>query len=56
MLHIPGKYLTIIQVENDALEPVFEFLTVRNIGKYLMNSEIKFQKFFLFADFIPKFN
>lgn len=41
MLHIPGKYLTIIQVEKDALEPVFEFLNVQNIGRVFIQPEEK---------------
>lgn len=32
MLHLPGKFLTILQVEKEALEPVYEFLKSQNIG------------------------
>jgi hypothetical protein len=31
-LHITGKFLIILQVEKDALEPVFDFLKSQNIG------------------------
>ena len=30
MLHIPGRFLTILQVEKEALEPVYEFLKGQN--------------------------
>lgn len=30
MLHIPGKFITILQVEKEALEPVYEFLKEQN--------------------------
>lgn len=41
MLHIPGKYITILQVEKDALEPVFEFLQVQNFGRVYIQPEEK---------------
>ena len=41
MLHIPGKYLTILQVEKDALEPVFEYLNVQNVGRVFIQPEEK---------------
>ena len=41
MLHIPGKYITILQVEKDALEPVFEFLKDQNLGKVYIQPEEK---------------
>lgn len=41
MLHIPGKYLTIIQVEKEALKPVFEFLKDQNFGKVYIQPEEK---------------
>lgn len=51
MLHIPVIYLTILQVEKDALEPVFEFLKAskpgrvyiqpdgKEIGRYIFDTE-----------------
>lgn len=41
MLHIPGKHLTILQVEKDALEPVFEFLNVQKFGRVYIQPEEK---------------
>lgn len=41
MLHIPAKYITILQVERDALEPVFEFLKEQNFGRVYIQPEEK---------------
>ncbi|MCX6325624.1 MAG: hypothetical protein NT144_03070 [Bacteroidia bacterium] len=41
MLHIPGKYIIILQVERDASEPVFEFLKVQNFGRVYIQPEEK---------------
>jgi hypothetical protein len=41
MLHIPGKYITILQVEKEAIEPVFEFLKDQNVGKVYIQPEEK---------------
>ena len=41
MLHIPGKFITILQVEKAALEPVFEFLKSQNLGKVYIQPEEK---------------
>jgi hypothetical protein len=41
MLHIPGKFITILQVEKEALEPVFEFLKSQNLGKIYIQPEEK---------------
>jgi hypothetical protein len=41
MLHIPGKGITILQVEKDALEPVYSFLKDENIRNILIEPEDK---------------
>lgn len=41
MLHIPGKVITILQVEKDALEPVFIFLKEGNIRNIFIEPEDK---------------
>ncbi|MEI6047848.1 MAG: DUF6577 family protein [Bacteroidota bacterium] len=41
MLHIPGKHITILQVEKEAMEPVFEFLKDQNLGKVYIQPEEK---------------
>lgn len=41
MLHIPGKCITILQVEKDALEPVYSFLKGENIRNIFIEPEDK---------------
>ncbi|MBL7111159.1 MAG: hypothetical protein ISS19_04380 [Bacteroidales bacterium] len=41
MLNIPGKSVTILQVEKDALEPVFEFLKDNNYSHVYIQPEEK---------------
>jgi hypothetical protein len=41
MLHIPGKSITILQVEKDALEPVYSFLKGENIRNIFIEPEDK---------------
>ena len=41
MLHIPGKSITILQVEKDALEPVYSFLKDENIRNIFIEPENK---------------
>ena len=41
MLHIPGRFLTIVQVEKEALEPVYEFLKEQNISNLFIQPEEK---------------
>ena len=41
MLHIPGKIITILQVEKDALEPVFSFLKEEKIRNIFIEPEDK---------------
>jgi hypothetical protein len=41
MLHIPGKVITILQVEKDALEPVYSFLKEENIRNIFIEPEDK---------------
>lgn len=41
MLHIPGKFITILQVEKDALEPVYSFLKEENIRNIFIEPEDK---------------
>jgi hypothetical protein len=41
MLHIPGKVITILQVEKDALEPVYRFLKDENMRNIFIEPESK---------------
>ncbi|MCC6818875.1 MAG: hypothetical protein IT245_08290 [Bacteroidia bacterium] len=41
MLHIPGKVITILQVEKDAIEPVYSFLKEENILNIFIKPEDK---------------
>lgn len=41
MLHIPGKVITIVQVEKDALEPVYSFLREENIRNIFIKPDDK---------------
>ena len=41
MLHIPGKIITILQVEKDALEPVYSFLKEEKIRNIFIEPEDK---------------
>jgi hypothetical protein len=41
MLHLPNKFITILQVEKEALEPVFEFVKGQNIGSVYIQPEEK---------------
>jgi hypothetical protein len=46
MLHIPVRYLTILQVEKEALEPVFEFLKDNNfINVFFQPGENEFERY-----------
>lgn len=41
MLHIPGKFISILQVEKEALEPVYRFLKDQNIRDVYIQPEEK---------------
>jgi hypothetical protein len=41
MLHIPGKFLTILQVEREAMEPVYSFLKDQNFRNVFFQPEEK---------------
>ena len=41
MLHIPSKFITILQVEKNALEPVYEFLKEQNFRNVYIEPEEK---------------
>jgi hypothetical protein len=41
MLHISGRYITILQVEKNALEPVYEFLKEQNFRNVYIEPEEK---------------
>lgn len=41
MLHIPGRFLTILQVEKEALEPVYDFLREQKLGPVFIQPEGK---------------
>lgn len=46
MLHIPGKYITILQVEIEALEPVYQFLKGQNFRNvYIQPVEIEIERY-----------
>ena len=41
MLHIPGKFITILQVEKEAIEHVYSFLKAQNIVNVFIQPEDK---------------
>src|SRR5690606_23330072 len=41
MLHIPAKHITILQVEKEALEPVYDFLKEQKLGDIFIQPEEK---------------
>lgn len=41
MLHLPAKYITILQVEKEALEPVYDFLKEQKSGDIFIQPEEK---------------
>lgn len=41
MLHVPAKYITILQVEKEALEPVYDFLKTHKLGDVFIQPEEK---------------
>lgn len=41
MLHIPAKYITILQMEKEALEPVYDFLKTQKLGDIFIQPEEK---------------
>lgn len=41
MLHIPGKFITILQVEKEAIEPVYSFLKDQNFRNIFIEPEEK---------------
>ena len=41
MLHLPGKSITVLQVEKEGIEPVFEFLRRQNFGTVYIQPEEK---------------
>ncbi len=41
MLHIPAKHITILQVEKEALEPVYDFLKEQKFGDIFIQPEEK---------------
>ncbi len=41
MLHIPGKYITILQVEKQAIEPIYSFLKEQNFRNVYIEPEEK---------------
>lgn len=51
MLHLPGRFITILQVEKDALEPVYEFLKNRNFGTvYFQPNEKEINRYIFEAE------
>lgn len=46
MLHIPGRYMTVLEIEQDALEPVFNFLKDNNTKNvFLQPTEKEVQRY-----------
>ena len=41
MLHIPGKFITILQIEKDAIEPVYSFLKSQNFQSIFIEPKEK---------------
>lgn len=41
MLHIPGRFMTILQVEKEAIEPVYDFLKEQNFKNIFIQPEEK---------------
>lgn len=41
MLHIPGKFMTILEVEKDALEPLYDYLKTQNYKNVYIQPEEK---------------
>lgn len=41
MLHIPAKHITILQMEKEALEPVYDFLKTQKLGDIFIQPEKK---------------
>lgn len=41
MLHVPVKHITILQVEKEALEPVYDFLKTQRLGDIFIQPEEK---------------
>ena len=48
MLHIPDKFITILEVENDAIEPMFSFLKEQNLKNVFLQPETKEIERYLF--------
>ena len=46
MLHIPGRFITILQVERDALEPIYEYLKEQNFRNvYIQPGEKEIERY-----------
>lgn len=51
MLHIPGKFITVLEVEKEALEPVYEFLKEQNIRNiYIQPNEKEIERYIYNTD------
>jgi hypothetical protein len=44
-LHIPGKFMTILEVEKDAIEPLYEYLKTQNYNVYIQPEEKEIQRY-----------
>ncbi len=53
MLHLPPRFITILQVEIDALEPVYEFLRSQNIGTVYFKPGEKEIEHYIFEAELP---
>jgi hypothetical protein len=45
MLHIPAKFITILQVEKDALEPVYDFLKTQKQSIFIQPEEKEIERY-----------
>ena len=53
MLHLPGTFITILQVEKDALEPVYEFLKSQHKGTVYFQPDEKEINRYIFEAELP---
>lgn len=44
-LHILGKFITILEVEKDALEPIYEYLKTQNYNVYIQPGEKEIERY-----------
>ena len=50
MLHIPGKFITILQVEKEATEPVYRFLKAQHFRNVFIEPEEKEMEYYIYEN------